>query len=236
MQNIDSKETDKFAAMAAQWWDPEGPCRPLHELNPIRLGFIKEFTSLHNEDVIDVGCGGGILTESLAKQANSAVGIDADKHVIQTAKLHALEHELTISYQVTTVETFASEHAESKDVVSCMEMLEHVPAPESVIASCAKIAKPGGLVFFSTLNRNLKSYLHSIVGAEYILQMLPKGTHDYDRFIKPHELNRVAEQAGLSLLDIRGVSYNPLLREFSLSNNTDINYICAYRKNGLPHD
>ena len=236
MINADQSETDKFASMAAQWWDLDGPCKPLHELNPLRLGFIQEYGTLKDKVIADIGCGGGILSESMAIKGGIVTGIDADKQVIKTAKLHALDAEVNITYCVADVAEYATNNTESCDIVTCMEMLEHVPDPAAIIESCVKLTKPGGILFFSTLIRNVKSYFQSIIGAEYILNMLPRGTHDYDRFIKPHEINRVAESLNLTLIDLKGVTYNPLLRQFSLSNNVDVNYMCAYRKAAIPHD
>lgn len=228
--NVNSAEILKFTEMAAQWWDLNGPCRPLHELNPLRLAFIKQHIILKGKKALDVGCGGGILTEALAKEGAAATGIDLSHEVLEVARLHALESQLLVNYQEISVEAFAEKNAHTFDVVTCMEMLEHVPDPVSVVNACAQLVTPGGYVFFSTLNRNAMSYLQAIVGAEYILRMLPRGTHDYEKFIKPAELSQWARNAGLQIKDMTGLTYNPITREFSLTDSTQVNYlICAQR-------
>jgi len=223
--NVDPAEVAKFDALASSWWDPQGQSKPLHDINPIRLGFIAERTKLHNAKVIDVGCGGGILTEALAQSGADGTGIDMGEMPLNIAKLHALEAGLKIRYQQTTAEAMAAQHAEQFDVVTCMEMLEHVPDPQAIINACAQLAKPGSDLFFSTLNRHPKAYLLAILGAEYLAQMLPKGTHDYARFIRPSELSRWCRQAGLQVMSISGMSYNPLTRVYKLSNDVDVNYL-----------
>lgn len=223
--NVDPAEVAKFDALASSWWDPQGQSKPLHDINPIRLGFIAERAQLDNAQVIDVGCGGGILTEALAKSGAQATGIDMGEMPLNIAKLHALEAGLSIRYQQTTAEAMAAQHAEQFDVVTCMEMLEHVPDPQAIINACAQLAKPGGDLFFSTLNRHPKAYLLAVLGAEYLAQMLPKGTHDYARFIRPSELSRWCRQAGLQVMSISGMSYNPLTRVYKLSHDVDVNYL-----------
>ena len=228
--NVDPAEVAKFDALASSWWDPEGQSKPLHEINPLRLTFINERTQLKNARAIDVGCGGGILTEALVKSGAETVGIDMGEMPLNVAKLHALEAGLKIKYELTTAETMAENHPDEFDVVTCMEMLEHVPDPQAIITACATMAKPGGDVFFSTLNRNPKAYLLAIVGAEYIANMLPKGTHDYARFIRPSELARCCREAGLHVYDITGITYNPLIRRYKLSRDVDVNYLIHCRK------
>ncbi len=228
--NVDPAEVAKFDALASSWWDPEGQSKPLHEINPLRLTFINERTQLKNARAIDVGCGGGILTEALVKSGADTLGIDMGEMPLNVAKLHALEAGLKIKYELTTAETMAENHPDEFDVVTCMEMLEHVPDPQAIITACATMAKPGGDVFFSTLNRNPKAYLLAIVGAEYIANMLPKGTHDYARFIRPSELARCCREAGLHVYDITGITYNPLIRRYKLSRDVDVNYLIHCRK------
>lgn len=228
--NVDPAEVAKFDALASSWWDPEGQSKPLHEINPLRLTFINERTQLKHARAIDVGCGGGILTEALVKSGADTLGIDMGEMPLNVAKLHALEAGLKIKYELTTAETMAENHPDEFDVVTCMEMLEHVPDPQAIITACATMAKPGGDVFFSTLNRNPKAYLLAIVGAEYIANMLPKGTHDYARFIRPSELARCCREAGLHVYDITGITYNPLTRRYKLSRDVDVNYLIHCRK------
>lgn len=223
--NVDPAEVAKFDALASSWWDPQGQSKPLHDINPIRLGFIAERARLKNTKVIDVGCGGGILTEALAQSGADVTGIDMGEMPLNIAKLHALEAGLQIRYQQTTAEAMAAQHAEQFDIVTCMEMLEHVPDPQAIINACAQLAKPGSDLFFSTLNRHPKAYLLAVLGAEYLAQMLPKGTHDYARFIRPSELSRWCRQAGLQVMTISGMSYNPLTRVYKLSQDVDVNYL-----------
>lgn len=228
--NLDSTEINKFTNLASLWWDPNGPCKPLHELNPHRLAFIERYTKLARQKALDVGCGGGILTESLAKAGAQATGIDMGAEVLQVARLHSLENNLNIHYAQIPVETFALEHAGEFNVVTCMEMLEHVPDPASVVNACAALAAPGGYVFFSTLNRNPMAYLQAVIGAEYILGLLPRGTHDYAKFIQPAELAAWLREANLKLIDMSGLTYNPLARRYRLTSNTQVNYLmCAQR-------
>lgn len=228
--NVDSAEIHKFTEMAHEWWDLTGPCRPLHELNPLRLSFIKKHASLSHKKVVDVGCGGGILTEALAKEGAQATGIDLGHSVLEVARLHALASQLNINYQEISVEDFALTHPHSFDVVTCMEMLEHVPDPESVVKACSQLTAPGGTLFFSTLNRNIMSYVKAIIGAEYILRLLPRGTHNYQQFITPAELGQWARDAHLSVNDLAGLGYNPFTKQFSLTNDTQVNYLMCAQK------
>lgn len=228
--NVDPNEVAKFEALAASWWDLEGQSKPLHEINPLRTGYIAQRCKLDNANVIDVGCGGGILSEALAKNGAKVTGIDMGEMPLDIAKLHALESGLDIDYQQTTAETMASKHADEFDAVTCLEMLEHVPDPAAIIQACADLVKPGGDVFFSTLNRHPKAYLLAVVGAEYVMNMLPKGTHDYKRFIRPAELASWCRQVGLQVNNITGISYNPLTRQFSLGDDVKVNYIVHCRK------
>ena len=228
--NVDPAEIQKFEELASRWWDKSGEFKALHEMNPIRLNFINSNSPLSGKKVLDVGCGGGILTESMARSGSAATGIDMGKSPLSIAKLHAMEEDLEIEYIQTTVEAHADEQAARYDVVTCMELLEHVPDPASVINACAQLVKPGGSVYFSTVNRNAKSYLFAILGAEYIMKMLPKGTHDYSKFIRPSELDIWARQAGLELKGIEGISFNPLTNMFRSSHDVDINYMVCYQR------
>ncbi len=223
--NIDPREIDKFAAMAPRWWDPEGECKPLHDINPYRINFIHARAPLSGKTVLDVGCGGGILSESIAAKGANITGIDASKHMISVAKLHLLESDLSVDYQCITIEELASKHSACFDVITCMELLEHVPDPVSVIHSCATLLKPDGHLFLSTLNRNPKSFVQAIIGAEYILKMLPRGTHDYSHFIRPSELETWLRQADLSLRELKGLTYNPFFKCYALSDDITVNYL-----------
>jgi 2-polyprenyl-6-hydroxyphenyl methylase / 3-demethylubiquinone-9 3-methyltransferase len=229
-ENVHAHEIHKFGSQAERWWDPLGEFKTLHDINPLRLEFIQRYAQLAGKRVVDVGCGGGILTEGLAKQGADALGIDLSEELIDVADLHGLEIGIQAQYQKISAEQLAQEQPESFDHVTCMEMLEHVPDPGSIISACAKMVKPGGMVFFSTLNRNPKAYLLSIVAAEYLLKMLPKGTHDYKTFIKPSELSQSARAAGLELQGIVGIEYNPFNRQFSLGNDIEVNYIAAFKR------
>ena len=228
--NVDQSEIAKFSALAHRWWDPNSEFKPLHAINPLRLNWIKSFVSLEGKKVVDVGCGGGILAESISQSGANTTGIDLSEKALKVAELHALEVGANLTYRAISAEDLADEQAEQYDVVTCMEMLEHVPDPASVVRACAKLCKPGGTLFFSTLNRNPKSYLFAIIGAEYILKLLPKGTHEYTKFIKPSELVAFTRQAGLEMLGMKGLSYNPLTQVYSLSDDVDVNYMIAVRK------
>lgn len=224
--NADPAEIAKFEALATRWWDPHSEFKPLHEINPLRLDYIDQRCGgLAGKTVIDVGCGGGILAESMAAKGATVTGIDMGEAPLKVAKLHGLESGVSVDYQQVTAEHMAEQRPQQFDVVTCMEMLEHVPNPASVIAACAQMVKPGGTVFFSTINRNPKSYLFAIVGAEYLLRLLPKGTHDYAKFIRPSELEGWARHAGLKMRDLTGMSYNPLTQQYSLGRDLDVNYL-----------
>ncbi len=232
-QNVDQAEIDKFAALASRWWDPESEFKPLHAINPLRLNWIiQQSGSLAGKSVLDVGCGGGILAESMAKAGGKVTGIDLAQQSLTVAKLHGLESGIAVDYQTISAEDMAAQRPAGFDVVTCMEMLEHVPDPGSVVQACARLVKPGGHVFFSTLNRNPKSFLFAIVGAEYLLRMLPKGTHSYENFIKPSELAASARQAGLTVNQLAGMEYNPVTDHYKLSNDTSVNYLMATRLEG----
>jgi 2-polyprenyl-6-hydroxyphenyl methylase/3-demethylubiquinone-9 3-methyltransferase len=224
--NIDEQELAKFSALAARWWDPQSEFKPLHDINPLRLAYINQYSGhLAGQAVLDVGCGGGILSESLARQGADVTGIDMGEASLNVAKLHLYESNLKINYRCITVEQLAIEQPDHFDVVTCMEMLEHVPDPASVIEACCRLVKPSGHVFFSTINRTLKSYLLAIIGAEYILKLLPKGTHEYEKFICPTELARWARQIGLDIKAMTGLHYNPLTQTYSLAPGVSVNYL-----------
>jgi 2-polyprenyl-6-hydroxyphenyl methylase/3-demethylubiquinone-9 3-methyltransferase len=229
-QNADPKEIDKFSELAHRWWDPNSEFKPLHDLNPLRLSWIDGIAGLAGKKVVDIGCGGGILSESMARLGAQVRGIDLSSKALRVADLHSLESGVAITYEEIAAEALAAREPGSVDVVTCMEMLEHVPDPASIIQACTTLVRPGGYVFVSTINRNLKAYLMAIVGAEYILQMLPRGTHDYEKFITPSELARFARNAGLDLLEVRGMTYNPLSQIYSLGRDTDVNYMMAFRR------
>ena len=229
-ENIDQSEIDKFSELASRWWDETSEFKPLHAINPLRLQWIKEHCSLENQNVLDIGCGGGILTESLRKSGANAKGIDLSKKALQVAKLHSLETGIQIEYELISAEDLALQEQNKYDVVTCMEMLEHVPDPKSIIKACSELAKPGATLFFSTLNRNPKSYLMEILGAEYILKMLPAGTHDYAKFIKPSELAKYIRDCGLEVVDMIGLHYTPIVDHYYLGPNVDVNYMFAVKK------
>ncbi|RMC99110.1 bifunctional 2-polyprenyl-6-hydroxyphenol methylase/3-demethylubiquinol 3-O-methyltransferase UbiG [Aquitalea palustris] len=233
MSNVDELEIDKFSQLAHKWWDKDSEFKPLHEINPLRLDYIDDFAGIKDLKVLDVGCGGGILAESMALRGAQVTGIDLAKKSLKVAQLHSLESGMAVEYRCIAVEELADEAPGSFDVVTCMEMLEHVPDPESVVRSCARLVKPGGWVFFSTLNRNAKAYLLAVVGAEYVLNMLPRGTHEYARFLKPSELSRMARNAGLEIGNVSGMSYNPLTRIYALGDDTQVNYLMATRRAAL---
>ncbi len=229
--NVDAQELAKFSELAHRWWDPESEFRPLHQINPLRLEWIDGLAGLAGQQVLDVGCGGGILAESMARRAAAVTGIDLATRPLGVARLHALEAGVhNVEYREVAAEALAAERPAGFDVVTCMEMLEHVPDPASIVRACATLVKPGGWVFFSTLNRNPKSFLFAIIGAEYVLNLLPKGTHEYARFIRPSELARHLRDAGLVLHAMRGMEYNPLTRRYWMSGDTSVNYLVACRR------
>jgi 2-polyprenyl-6-hydroxyphenyl methylase/3-demethylubiquinone-9 3-methyltransferase len=227
--NVDPLELDKFSQLAHRWWDPNSEFKPLHEINPLRLNYIDRLAHLAGKTVLDVGCGGGILSESMAERGAAVTGIDLGDKALKVAKLHLLESGKQVNYRKVAVEELAREQPHHYDVVTCMEMLEHVPSPASTVKACAQLAKPGGWVFFSTINRNPKSYLFAVIGAEYVLKLLPRGTHDSAKFIKPSELARMARDAGLNVEEIIGMTYNPITRVYALGSDSDVNYIMAFR-------
>ena len=229
--NVDPSEIAKFEALANRWWDPNSEFKPLHDINPLRCNYIDERAPLAGKHVLDVGCGGGILSEAMAARGAIVTGIDMGQAPLTVARLHSLESGIPVEYRQIPAEQLASEQAAHFDVVTCLEMLEHVPDPASVIRACATLVKPGGHVFFSTINRNPKSYLFAILGAEYLLKMLPKGTHDYGKFIRPSELAQWVRDAGLSLEHLCGMTYNPLTKHYALaSGDVDVNYIVHCKK------
>ncbi len=229
--NVDPAELSKFSALAHRWWDLDGEFAPLHQINPLRLDWIDSISPLRGQRVLDVGCGGGILAESMARQGAEVLGIDLAEKSLKVAQLHALETQTQgLSYRQVAAEALAEEMPGQFDVVTCMEMLEHVPDPASIVRACATLAKPGGWVFFSTINRNPKSFLLAIVGAEYLLNLVPRGTHEYARLLRPSELGQFCRAAGLDLQHSRGLEYNPITRRFRLSHDTSVNYMLAARK------
>ena len=229
--NVDQDELDKFEKLAGRWWDPHSEFKPLHEINPLRLDYIDAHAPLHGKHVIDVGCGGGLLTEGMAARGAQVTGIDMGKAPLSVARLHQHESGLEIDYRQITAEQMAEEQAGSFDTVTCMEMLEHVPQPSTTISACAKLLKDDGYLFLSTINRNPKSYLFAVIGAEYILGLLPRGTHDYSRFIRPSEMESWTRQSGLQLINMTGLVYNPLTREYRLNKqDVSVNYMACFRK------
>jgi 2-polyprenyl-6-hydroxyphenyl methylase/3-demethylubiquinone-9 3-methyltransferase len=223
--NVDPQEIAKFDSLAARWWDPEGDFKPLHDINPARLDYIDRRAGLLKKKVLDVGCGGGILAESMAGKGADVCGIDMAQAPLSVAEIHSRRSEVAVEYRMATVEDMASDEAGTYDIVTCLEMLEHVPDPASVVEACARLVRPGGQVFFSTINRNVKSFLMAIVGAEYVLGLLPRGTHEYAKLIRPSELDHWVRAARLQLLDIVGLHYNPLLRNCSVGGSVDVNYM-----------
>ncbi|MGB2532582.1 MAG: bifunctional 2-polyprenyl-6-hydroxyphenol methylase/3-demethylubiquinol 3-O-methyltransferase UbiG [Porticoccaceae bacterium] len=229
--NVDPNEIRKFEELASRWWDKNSEFKPLHDINPLRANWIDNLAPVAEKKVLDVGCGGGILSEALAQRGADVTGIDMGDAPLSVAKLHQLESGLSINYQKSTAEDFAKEHENSFDIVTCLEMLEHVPDPSSVINACAKMVKPGGTVFFSTINRNPKAFLLAIVGAEYVLRMLPRGTHEYAKFIRPSELANWAREADLQVNQMTGLLYNPLTKSYKLSvSDVDVNYMISTQK------
>ena len=229
--NADPAELQKFSDLAHRWWDPESEFKPLHQINPLRLDWIDNTVGLSGKKVVDIGCGGGILAESMAARGAEVTGVDLSEKALGVARLHLYESGQTVSYRHISAEDIAQESPASFDVVTCMEMLEHVPDPASTIRACATLVKPGGKVFFSTLNRNLKAYLLAVVGAEYVLNLLPKGTHEYAKFIKPSELSRYVREAGLNVEELLGMGYNPLTKIYALGRDTDVNYLMCTSRN-----
>ena len=229
--NADPAELAKFSALASQWWDENGKFRPLHDINPLRLALVDEYAAgVKGKKVIDIGCGGGLVSEGLARMGAQVTGIDMATKALAVAKLHALESNLVVNYREITAEAMADEAAGQFDIVTCLEMLEHVPNPASVVTACAKLAKPGASLFFSTISRTPKAYALTVLGAEYVLGLLPKGTHDYAKFLKPSELIGFARAAGLELVKMHGMSYNPLTHVAKWSEDTNVNYIVILRK------
>ena len=225
MLNADPNELEKFSQLAHRWWDTNSEFRPLHEINPLRLDWIDDLSGISGKRILDIGCGGGILSESMAQRGAKVTGIDLSDKALGVARLHLLESGQNVDYQKISAEELAEQDAGCFDIVTCMEMLEHVPDPSSTIAACAALVKPGGHVFFSTINRNAKAYLLAVIGAEYVLNILPKGTHEYSKFIKPSELSRWAKSVSLEPYELIGMSYNPLNKRYTLGQNTDVNFL-----------
>ena len=228
--NVDELEIKKFEALAARWWDPDSEFKPLHDINPLRMNYISQHVNLAGKKVLDIGCGGGILTEALAYHGAKVTAIDLAEASLKVARLHLLESKLEIDYQNISAEELVDSNTGNFDVICCMEMLEHVPTPASIVAACQQLLKPNGLVFFSTINRNFKAYTFAIVGGEYLLNLIPKGTHDYHKLIKPSELASWSRASNLQLLDQTGLGYNPLNKKYSLGKSIDVNYIALYKK------
>jgi 2-polyprenyl-6-hydroxyphenyl methylase/3-demethylubiquinone-9 3-methyltransferase len=232
MANADPAELAKFGELAHRWWDPQSEFRPLHEINPLRLEWIARLAPLAGRDVLDVGCGGGILAEAMAQRGARVTGIDLGEKALRVAQLHLLESGQPVRYECVSAEDYAAQHPASFDAVTCMELLEHVPDPASTVAACARLLRPGGRAFFSTINRNPRSYLFAVIGAEYILKLLPRGTHDYARFVRPSELAHWCRAAGLRESAMTGMTYNPLTRRYRLEADTSVNYLLACVKDG----
>jgi 2-polyprenyl-6-hydroxyphenyl methylase/3-demethylubiquinone-9 3-methyltransferase len=228
--NVSQEEVDKFNELAHKWWDEGSEFKPLHDINPLRLDFIHQKINLKNKKVLDVGCGGGILSESMAKLGAHVTGIDMGEKVINIAKLHAQQSNIEIDYQCTSIETLALKYKATFDVITCMEMLEHVPEPSAIVSLCAKLLKPGGTLFMSTINRNIKAYLFAVIGAEYILKLLPRGTHDYEKFIKPSELIAWCRDADLTIATLKGMNYNPITDVYKLGDDVSVNYLVEVTK------
>lgn len=234
--NTDPREVAKFEALASRWWDTQGAFKALHDINPLRLAFVQATGSVAGKTILDVGCGGGILAEGLAARGASVTGIDASPAALTTARLHLHESGVVVDYVCATAEQMAQQRAGEFDLVTCMELLEHVPEPASVVAACARLTRAGGEVIFSTINRNPKAYLLAVLGAEYLLRLLPRGTHDYERFIRPSELDAWARSSGLILHELRGLNYNPVSRHYSLSGDVDVNYLARLRRPAVTGD
>jgi 2-polyprenyl-6-hydroxyphenyl methylase/3-demethylubiquinone-9 3-methyltransferase len=225
MLNADPQELEKFSALAHRWWDPQSEFKPLHQINPLRLDWIDRIAPLAGKSALDVGCGGGILAEAMARRGARVRGIDLSDKALKVAQLHSLESRVAVDYEAASAEDLALRSPSSFDVVTCMELLEHVPDPASTVRACAQLARPGGRVFFSTINRNAKAYVFAVIGAEYVLKLLPKGTHDYAKFIKPSELARHCRDAGLGVREVIGMTYNPFTRSYALGDDADVNYL-----------
>ncbi len=227
--NADPQELEKFSALAHRWWDPQSEFKPLHQINPLRLDWIDALAPLAGKSALDIGCGGGILAEAMARRGARVTGIDLSEKALKVAQLHLLESKIAVAYEAISAEDLAARSPAAYDVVTCMELLEHVPDPASTVRACAQLARPGGHVFFSTINRNLKSYLFAVIGAEYLLKLLPRGTHDYARFVRPSELARHCRESGLAVRSIVGMTYNPFSRSYALGADADVNYLvhCA---------
>jgi 2-polyprenyl-6-hydroxyphenyl methylase / 3-demethylubiquinone-9 3-methyltransferase len=228
--NADPQELEKFSALAHRWWDPESEFKPLHQINPLRLDWIDGISKLAGKSALDIGCGGGILAESMARRGARVKGIDLSEKALKVAQLHLHESKLDVDYEAVSAEDLAARSPGAYDVVTCMELLEHVPDPSSIVAACARLARPGAPVFFSTINRNPKSYLFAVLGAEYLLRLLPRGTHDYQRFIKPSELSRWCREAGLYVEEVLGMTYNPITKRYRLERDCDVNYLLRCRR------
>jgi 2-polyprenyl-6-hydroxyphenyl methylase/3-demethylubiquinone-9 3-methyltransferase len=234
--NADPREVAKFEALASRWWDTQGAFKALHDINPLRLAFVEATGRLAGQTVLDVGCGGGILAEGMAARGATVTGIDASRAALTTARLHLEESGVAVDYVCATAEQMAHERPGEFDLVTCMELLEHVPEPASVVAACARLARPGGEVIFSTINRNPKAYVLAVIGAEYLLRLLPRGTHDYEKFIRPSELAAWARSTGLILHELRGLNYNPVTRRYRLSGDVDVNYLARLRRPAVTGD
>lgn len=234
--NIDLAEKSKFSALASEWWDPDGELQTLHDINPTRLGYIEDRIDLTDKKILDVGCGGGLLTEALASKGGLVTGVDISEQLVKVAADHAQQTSLNITYCCTTVENFSSEYENSFDIITCMELLEHVPDPESIINACMKLIKPGGLLFLSTINRNLKAYLQTKIAAEYLLKLLPVGTHEYSKYIRPSELALWCRTSGFTVIDVSGISYLPFVRRCYLKASPDVNYILCAQANDPGND